>query len=190
MSMTPLNVLIIEDDAVIAMVLADMLAEMDHFVCAIAATEADAVAAATRHKPGLMIVDALLRNGNGMSAVDTITQRGPIPHVFVSGASVDVDRPESEVLQKPFLERELVQAIQRVLGVVAACPVDKPQIMTDGLPRRRFGEPVPHLYLAPTPDGAPTPDEALTPDGLLTPNGLDGRAPEAAVPGPAAALLD
>jgi len=62
--------------------------------------------------------------------------------------------------------------------------------MTDGLPRRRFGEPVPHLYLAPTPDGAPTPDEALTPDGLLTPNGLDGRAPEAAVPGPAAALLD
>src|ERR1700719_4544619 len=58
--MKALRVLVIEDDALIAMLLSELLAGMGHDVCATAATEADAVTAATRHRPDLMIVDARL----------------------------------------------------------------------------------------------------------------------------------
>lgn len=44
--MKALNVLVVADDALIGMLFADALAAMGHDVCAIEATEADAVAAA------------------------------------------------------------------------------------------------------------------------------------------------
>jgi DNA-binding NarL/FixJ family response regulator len=56
--MAALSVLVVEDDALIGMLLAEMLEDMGHNVCAIANAEEDAVADATRYKPGLMIVDA------------------------------------------------------------------------------------------------------------------------------------
>jgi CheY-like chemotaxis protein len=56
--MKALRILVVEDDAMIAMLLADMFAAMGHDVCAIERTEAGAVAAATLCKPDLMIVDA------------------------------------------------------------------------------------------------------------------------------------
>ncbi len=70
--MTQLRVLVVEDDALIGLLLADVIAEMGHDVCAIESTEAGAIAAAARYKPGLMIVDAGLRSGNGVSAVAEI----------------------------------------------------------------------------------------------------------------------
>ena len=66
--------------------LAKCLREMGHVVCAIEATEAGAVAAAAQFGPDLMIVDAQLRDGSGVIAVEEILQTGFIPHVFVSGA--------------------------------------------------------------------------------------------------------
>ncbi|HXP73504.1 MAG TPA: response regulator [Stellaceae bacterium] len=112
------RVLVMEDDALIGALLADVLEAMGHGVCAIEATEADAVAAAARCGPDLMIVDAWLLEGNGVSAVETIQRSGPVPHVFVSGdvSRVRAMRPGAEVLQKPFREAELGQAIQRALG--------------------------------------------------------------------------
>lgn len=56
-----LRVLVVEDDALITMLYAELMTEMGHVVCAIETIEADAVAAATRHKPDLMIVDVGLR---------------------------------------------------------------------------------------------------------------------------------
>ena len=50
--MTSLSVLVVEDDAMIGMLLADMLGEMGYNVCAIAATEDGAVADAARCHPG------------------------------------------------------------------------------------------------------------------------------------------
>jgi CheY-like chemotaxis protein len=60
-SMKALRVLVVEDDVLIGMLFADALAAMGYDVCAIEATEADAVAAAARYKPDLMIVDAVAR---------------------------------------------------------------------------------------------------------------------------------
>ncbi|HXQ52169.1 MAG TPA: response regulator [Stellaceae bacterium] len=115
------RVLVVEDDALIGILLAEVLAAMGHGVCAIEATEADAVAAAVRCRPDLMIVDAWLREGSGVSAVEEILRAGNVPHVFVSGdiSRVTGLRPSAEVLQKPFREAELGRAIQRVLRAAA-----------------------------------------------------------------------
>lgn len=99
----------------IGMLLAEMLSEMGYDVCAIAATEEGAVAEAARCKPGLMIVDEQLLEGSGLSAVERIQRTRPVPCVFISGAPIYPKRPGATVLQKPFLEEDLVRAIQYVV---------------------------------------------------------------------------
>ncbi|MHB8884841.1 MAG: response regulator [Methylovirgula sp.] len=113
--MTVPRVLVVEDDALVGMYLAELLIGMGYDICAIAATEAEAVTAAVRDRPDLMIVDARLREGSGIAAVAQILQNLPIPHVFVSGdiASVQEELPRAVVLRKPFRESELASAIQR-----------------------------------------------------------------------------
>jgi two-component system, response regulator PdtaR len=114
--MTALSVLVIEDDAMIGMLLAEMLGEMGYDVCAVAATEDGAVAEAARCKPGLMIVDEHLLEGSGTSAVERILRSGPVPCVFISGAPAHPSRKGTTRLQKPFLEKELVKAIRHVVN--------------------------------------------------------------------------
>ena len=113
--MTVLRVLVVEDDALVGMYLAELLMGMGYNICAIAATEAEAVMAALRDRPDLMIVDARLRDGSGIAAVTQILQNLQIPYVFVSGdiASVREELPHAVVLRKPFLESELASAIRR-----------------------------------------------------------------------------
>jgi DNA-binding response OmpR family regulator len=124
--MTTLSVLVVEDDAMIGLLLAEMLEEMGYAVCAIAATEDDAVADAARCKPGLMIVDQQLREGTGVSAVERILRGGPVPCVFISGAPVHLAKPGANVLQKPFVEADLVRAIRYVIGSGATSLVPPP----------------------------------------------------------------
>jgi DNA-binding response OmpR family regulator len=115
-----------EDEAMIAMLLAEVLRELGHEVCATEATEAGAIAAAARHKPDLMIVDEELRQGSGISAVERITRSGFIPHVFVTGNSLR-DRslsPSAVAVQKPFTISELTWAIKRALAVTGVQPVN------------------------------------------------------------------
>jgi DNA-binding NtrC family response regulator len=119
--MKALRVLVVDDDAIIAMLLADMFAAMGHDVCAIEATEAGAVSAAVRCRPDLMIVDAQLGDGRGITAVEEILRTGFVPHVFVSGdiSTVRALKPGAVAMQKPFSESDLLRAIQRALGAAA-----------------------------------------------------------------------
>ena len=121
--MKALRVLVVDDDALLGTLLAEMLEAMGHRVCAVEATEADAVLAAIRWHPDLMIVDVRLGEGSGVVAVDAILLTGTIAHVFVSGdlSAVQAQRPRSVSLQKPFRECELARAIRRA-QVVAATP--------------------------------------------------------------------
>jgi CheY-like chemotaxis protein len=120
--MKALRVLVVEDNVVIGMLLAEMLAEMGHDVCAIETTAADAVTAAARCKPDLLIVDVRLGDGSGISAVEEIRRTGPVPHLFISGdaSRVKTLRPDAVVMQKPFRESDLAQAIQRARNPAAA----------------------------------------------------------------------
>jgi two-component system, response regulator PdtaR len=113
--MTPLNILVVEDDSMIGMLLSDMLTGLGHSVCAVERTEAGAVAAATRFQPDLMIVDIHLKVGSGISAVEAVLRDRVIPHVFVTGDRYGTQRraPGDIVIEKPFRERDLLEAIER-----------------------------------------------------------------------------
>jgi CheY-like chemotaxis protein len=113
-----LRVLVVEDDALLAIVLGDVLAGMGHTVCATENTESGAIAAAARCRPDLMIVDARLAAGSGVTAVEEIHRVGPVPHLFVSGdiSGILARSPGAIVIQKPFQESDLVRAMDRALG--------------------------------------------------------------------------
>jgi len=115
--MKALRILLVEDDSLIAMLLVETLAEIGHGACGVEATESGAVVAALRCRPDLIIADAQLREGNGISAVDQILRSGFVPHLFISGDAKEVlaRRPDAVALEKPFREPELVLAIQRAL---------------------------------------------------------------------------
>lgn len=116
--MQTLRVLVVEDDGLIAMLLAELLTGMGHEVCATAATEAEAVSAAARCRPDLMIVDAGLGHGSGVAAVEQILRAGPIAHMFISGDAgrVKTRKPDAVVVRKPFRQAELVRAIDIALA--------------------------------------------------------------------------
>jgi DNA-binding response OmpR family regulator len=120
--MTALRVLVVEDEAMVAKALAEVLEAMGHDVCGVEATEADAVAAAVRCKPDIMIVDVWLSDGNGVSAVKEIRRTGTVPYVYVTAdiAMVRALGPDSVVIHKPYRELDLVRAMERALG--AAVP--------------------------------------------------------------------
>ncbi len=115
--MRALRVLIIEDEALIALLFEEVLSELGHEVCASERTEAGAIAAAARCQPDLIIADAHLHEGSGIAAVNAILTAGFIPHLFVSGDLIDRKsfNPGAGVLQKPFQERQLIEAISRAI---------------------------------------------------------------------------
>ena len=114
--MKALRILLAEDDAMIGLLLADVLDGMGHD-CTIAATEAETVAAAHHYRPDLMIIDAQWGDGSGIDAVRDIVRDGAVPHLFVSGNAARVLKlqPGALVLQKPFREAELALAMGRAL---------------------------------------------------------------------------
>jgi DNA-binding response OmpR family regulator len=120
--MNGLRVLLVEDDPLIGMMVADMLGEIGHDVSSIEFTEVAAVMAATLCKPDLMIVDARLGAGSGVVAVETILHSGYVPHLFMSGniSNVLSLRPGAVVLGKPFSLADLISAIQRALDAAGA----------------------------------------------------------------------
>ena len=70
------NVLIIEDEPIIAMDIEELVESCGHRVIGVASTEADAVAIAERGQPGLILADINLgQGGDGIHAVARILQR-------------------------------------------------------------------------------------------------------------------
>ena len=122
--METLRVLVAEDNALIALLLEQLLAGMGHEVCATAATEREAVVAAAHYKPDLMIVDAGLGQGSGIAAVEAILWTRPIAHVFISGDAerVRLHQPDAVVVRKPFRQAELARAIELAMMGVPSRP--------------------------------------------------------------------
>ena len=110
------SIVVVEDDALIGLLLAELLAGLGHTVCATATTEADAVECALRFAPDLMLVDLGLAHGDGRSAMRTILAARRQPHVFMTGASRDELPPGSHVLAKPFFEADLIRAIDAAVA--------------------------------------------------------------------------
>ncbi len=79
------DVLIIEDEPVIAMDIEELVASCGHRVVGVAATEAEAVAMAVQTRPGLILADINLgAGGDGSSAVSRIMRSHYAPVIFVT----------------------------------------------------------------------------------------------------------
>ena len=109
----PLSILILDDDRALGQLLAEVLEAQGHSVCAIAATEDEAAAAAGRWRPDLVIADLRLGAGSGMSALARIAQTRPVAAVLMSGTPSSLVRP---LLQKPFREADLLRAIDLAIA--------------------------------------------------------------------------
>ncbi len=114
------SILVVEDEAIIGMLLSEVLAGMGHKVIGVAATEGTAIALAAEYLPDLLIVDAGLSSGNGLSAVDMILATRFVPHIFTTGNALKVrlQKPGAIVLEKPFHEADLADAIGRALSQI------------------------------------------------------------------------
>ncbi|MCF3946907.1 MULTISPECIES: response regulator [Acidiphilium] len=100
--MNALRIMIVDDDAMITSLLAMMLTDMGHEVCAVEGSEEGAVAAAARCRPDLMIVDARLGRGSGVSAVDAILRTGPVAYVLTSGGRIHAAQTDAAMRAASF----------------------------------------------------------------------------------------
>jgi DNA-binding NarL/FixJ family response regulator len=81
------RVLIVEDEALIAMDMEMALSQAGFEVVATVDTEADAIAACERLEPDVVLMDITLREGNGIMAAGAIMRSSPARVIFVSGNS-------------------------------------------------------------------------------------------------------
>lgn len=112
-----LTVLLIEDEAMSALSMARALRQMGHDV-AVATTRREALDCEQRRRPGLIIADLLLRDGDtGLGTVREICRRRPVPIIFITGTPQRlIAQPElggSFVLPKPFGVRALEAAVRQ-----------------------------------------------------------------------------
>ena len=114
------SVLIIEDEPLIALDLADMVSGMGHRVTGIARTQAEAETLWRDSQPGLVLADVRLADGSsGIDAVNTILSCTDIPVIFITAYPERLltgDRPEPTYLvTKPFQEATVRAAISQAL---------------------------------------------------------------------------
>ena len=116
--MMKLRILVVEDDDLVGSLLAEMLAAMGHQVTAVVTTEAEAIEAAGRTTPDLIILDEKLKSGLGSSAIHHIEEQRAVPHVLMSGGPQNSPSEHSAFLKKPFFEDDLQQAMQKALATL------------------------------------------------------------------------
>ena len=114
------DVLIIEDEPVIAADIEALVRELGHRVLDIAATRTEAAEAVARHTPGLVLADIQLADGSsGVDAVKDILQRLDVPVIFITAFPERLltgERPEPTFLiTKPFQPETVKAAIGQAL---------------------------------------------------------------------------
>jgi DNA-directed RNA polymerase specialized sigma24 family protein len=114
------DVLIIEDEPVIAADIEALVRELGHKVLDVAATRGEAVDAVARHRPGLVLADIQLADGSsGIDAVKDILGRFDVPVIFITAFPERLltgERPEPTFLiTKPFQPETVKAAIGQAL---------------------------------------------------------------------------
>ena len=118
------RVLVIEDEAVIALDVADIVRNAGHQVVGIAATEKTAVELAKQHSPHLVLADIQLRGSDsGIAAVNQIMRSMSVPVIFVTGYPERLltgkQVEPAFVISKPFDPDLLRAAIAQALDTVS-----------------------------------------------------------------------
>lgn len=127
-----MRILIVEDEAIIALEIDAILTDTGHSVVGIARDVATALAIAAAQRPDLALVDLNLANtASGAIAARHLLEMYGVPVIFVSGNPTDCRRVGLQAgalgcLSKPFNDAELVQAIATAGALIAGQPLDRP----------------------------------------------------------------
>ena len=108
-----MHVLIIEDEAIIAMAIEDALRDCGASSFAFAADMASAVEAAKLRCPDLITADVQLAPGCGIDAVEAICAAKPIPVIYITGTAGEVRQrvPNHVIVHKPFTPARIAEAL-------------------------------------------------------------------------------
>lgn len=117
---TPTSVLIIEDEPIISMDLSNIVEEMGHTVANVVRTRREAVEAAAKSAPGLILADIQLAdNSSGIDAVKDILADMSVPVIFITAYPERLltgERPEPTFLvTKPFATESVKATIAQAL---------------------------------------------------------------------------
>lgn len=118
----PVQVLIVEDERIVAGDLRARLRRMGYRVAAIASTGEDAIRAADEHDPDLVLMDIRLEGTmDGIQAADTIRRNHNVPIIYLSAYADQSTVERAKVtepfgyLLKPFEDSELRTTIEMAL---------------------------------------------------------------------------
>ena len=122
---THAEVLIIEDEPIIAMDLETIVRDLGHDVTGVAVTRDEAVAQAMARRPGLVLADIQLADdSSGIDAVKDILAQFQVPVIFITAFPERLltgERPEPTFLiTKPFQRSTVKAAISQALFFDAA----------------------------------------------------------------------
>ena len=114
------DVLIIEDEPIIAMDIEALVESLGHRVIEVARTHREAIDAVRRRRPGLILADIQLADGSsGLNAVNEILASFDVPVIFITAFPERLltgERPEPTFLiSKPFHHEMVVAVISQAL---------------------------------------------------------------------------
>jgi two-component system, response regulator PdtaR len=123
-----MRVLIVEDEALVAMDLATLVVELGHDVCATAASAAGAIAEATAHEPDVVLMDVRLAQGSsGIDVARELYLHHALRCIFLSANLDEATRAALlpyapiELVGKPFLPIVLQRALQKAHRELTYC---------------------------------------------------------------------
>jgi CheY-like chemotaxis protein len=111
------HVLIIEDEALIALDLEDLLEAAGALTFSFAESQDTAIGAAMANRPDMIIADVSLVEGTGPLAVEAIRGAyGPIPVIFITATpeACSPCPPPAEVFRKPLNRPAIGEAFRRL----------------------------------------------------------------------------
>lgn len=108
-----MHALIIEDELLLALTVEGELPKLGYTSIEIAASMPEAILAAQKQCPDLIVADHQIIDGTGTDAVLAICSDKAIPVVFVTGSSLEVRArlPSALIVGKPFALTDLEAAI-------------------------------------------------------------------------------
>ena len=123
----PKRVMIVEDEALVALTLEDVLTEAGYCVCGIADRPEEALEIARVLEPDIAVVDVrLAAGGDGIVLAEQLAARMPILILFATGNPAEVRaraRAGHGCLSKPFQAEWLLAALEAIQsGIVTIVP--------------------------------------------------------------------
>jgi two-component system, response regulator PdtaR len=118
-----MHALVIEDDAITAMLIEDELRDFGFTSVDVASTEEEAIHSVAQRCPDLVTSDGSLLSGSGTSAVKRIRKICWTPVIFVTGDAEGARRtlPGVPILEKPFSFTQFIAAVAEALSISRRC---------------------------------------------------------------------